>query len=315
MGNKKKKGKKHNRAAAAAAAAAASTVTTPVADEQQAAAEEAAYWAYITGGGTVYSSGDACAHSSGAPQQPPAPTPAPAATINGGVVAEHDDDDDDDDDDDCTGTVAVTTTALRGQQPDMVPATSPACGKSSTTGGATAAAAASHHNTTAAAAAVPRRRLRVAEGQVVPYTTFAPTAACVSAIAGAGTGLVTLVQLPAFAWVGLYPGTVSKKINRKLESHTMGSRDNLYIIADPQVQEGVHMVNEASPPAVVNVFYAKLRNGYVLYFAGSEIAAGEELFTCALQRCASPRRAACIAGSSRPLSTHPPTHALTHPLT
>jgi hypothetical protein len=40
------------------------------------------------------------------------------------------------------------------------------------------------------------------------------------------------------------------------------------------------MINEATTPLVANVWYVKLDNGYVLYFAGRAVAAGEELLTC-----------------------------------
>ena len=123
----------------------------------------------------------------------------------------------------------------------------------------------------------------VAEGINLPYDTFVPTFAATSTLPGAGTGLYTVHALEPFQWVGFYPGKVSSRVNRKLASHTMGTVNDLYIIADPTVKTGVHMVNEpaAGCGADANVFYVKMpSNGLVLYFAGRAIGAGEELLTC-----------------------------------
>jgi hypothetical protein len=81
-----------------------------------------------------------------------------------------------------------------------------------------------------------------AEGVTLPYVTFIPTNAQPSKIPGAGTGLFATNAIQKFTWVGLYPGKVTARVNRKLASHTMGTVRDLYIIADPAVKTGVHMV-------------------------------------------------------------------------
>ena len=150
------------------------------------------------------------------------------------------------------------------------------------------------------------------KGQVVPYTTFVSTMPILSTMPGAGTGLAALGALEMFTWVGLYPGSVTPafvpltspwrffpvlsylatappiphpgsvtpKVNKKRAAHTMGGADGNLIIADEAVKAGVHLINEATPPRVANVWYVKLDNGYVLYFAAGYIAPNEELLTC-----------------------------------
>lgn len=122
----------------------------------------------------------------------------------------------------------------------------------------------------------------VAEGVTLPYRTFVPTRAVASLIPEAGTGLFASEFIEKFSWIGMYPGKVTAKTNRKLASHTMGTARDLYIIADPAVHAGVHMVNEAAAGhGAANVWYVKLSNsGFVLYFAGEDISPGDELYTC-----------------------------------
>ena len=122
----------------------------------------------------------------------------------------------------------------------------------------------------------------VSDGMVVPYRSFVPTRALSSKIPGAGTGLFSEDLIAKYTWIGFYPGKVTSKTNRKLASHTMGTSRDLYIIADPGVKTGVHMVNEATVGfGEANVYYVKLsHSGYVLYFAGRDVEKGEELFTC-----------------------------------
>jgi hypothetical protein len=122
--------------------------------------------------------------------------------------------------------------------------------------------------------------LHVRKGQTIPYTTFVATAPIQSTMPGAGTGLVALDALEMFTWIGLYPGSVTPKVNKKRAAHTMGSVDSNFIIADDSIKAGVHMINEATSPRVANVWYVKLDNGYVLYFASTSIAPHEELLTC-----------------------------------
>ena len=73
---------------------------------------------------------------------------------------------------------------------------------------------------------------------------------------------------------------MTPKVNKKRAAHTMGGADGNLIIADEAVKAGVHLINEATPPRVANVWYVKLDNGYVLYFAAGYIAPNEELLTC-----------------------------------
>jgi len=89
----------------------------------------------------------------------------------------------------------------------------------------------------------------------------------------------------------------------------MGTVRDLYIIADPSVPRGVHLVNEAAGSSGgANVWYVKLPgSGLVLYFAGADVRAGEELLTCysrtymkrpysVPKACADPR---CVAAKHR----------------
>lgn len=122
--------------------------------------------------------------------------------------------------------------------------------------------------------------LHVRKGQIIPYITFVPTVAFQSTMPNAGTGLAAVEPLAPFTWVGLYPGSVTPKPNKKRAAHTMGSSNDNLIIADEAVKEGVHMINEATTPCVANTWYVKLENGYCLYFTGGEIPANLELLTC-----------------------------------
>lgn len=119
----------------------------------------------------------------------------------------------------------------------------------------------------------------------IPYVCLVSTRLAKSSMAKAGDGLFAVEYLPPFTWVGFYPGKVTATFNRKRESHTMGTVDNAngdkqFIIADANVKEGVHMINEAGKNIVANVWYAKLPSGYVLYFTGREVHPREELLTC-----------------------------------
>ena len=109
-----------------------------------------------------------------------------------------------------------------------------------------------------------------------------------------------------FTWVGFYPGEVVKNYDHAREVHTMGCQEcNAFIVADSAIKGGLHMINEAGRDGMANVWYAKLRCGYVLFFVGREVQAGEELFTCysrsyerqrsyaTATECADPRCAAC----------------------
>ena len=122
--------------------------------------------------------------------------------------------------------------------------------------------------------------LRVRKDAVIPYETFPVTEERPSVMDGAGTGLFAVERLEPFTWLGFYPGKVTSKINGKRVSHTMGSIDDLFIVADPAIKQGVHMVNEATTPLAANVWYVKLENGFVLYFIGVEVLPGDELLTC-----------------------------------
>lgn len=115
---------------------------------------------------------------------------------------------------------------------------------------------------------------------MIPYTSFVATAAADSSIQNAGTGLFAAEALPQFTWIGLYPGKVTARRNGKRADHTMGSIDDMYIIAEEEVKTGVHMANEASAPHAANIWYLKLDNGYCLYFAGEHVDSGAELLTC-----------------------------------
>ena len=157
---------------------------------------------------------------------------------------------------------------------------------------------------------------RVRAGHHIPYETFTRTATVCSSISGAGDGLVTEEALPAFSWVGLYPGAVSAKHDPTRETHTMGSGlrnqlPRLFIIADLEIKQGMHIANEAGPGTEANVWYAKLSCGHVLFFTSRAVCAGEELLTCyargygkrcypVAKKCTDPRcRAMCGKNSHR----------------
>jgi len=128
-------------------------------------------------------------------------------------------------------------------------------------------------------------RSSVIARDTIPYVCLVPTRLAKSSMAKAGDGLFAIEYLLPFTWVGFYPGKVTATFNRKRESHTMGTVDNAngdkqFIIADADVKEGVHMINEAGRNTVANVWYAKLQSGYVLYFTGREVHPQEELLTC-----------------------------------
>ena len=131
----------------------------------------------------------------------------------------------------------------------------------------------------------------------MPYTTLVRVSAQQSAMRGAGTGMFAQERLAPFTWVGFYPGKVVSSLcllapgtggaaggaaSVTTNMHTMGTAGGaLVIIADPAIRTGVHMINEASAPLLANVWYAKLANGYVLYFAGGAgVDAGAEMLTC-----------------------------------
>lgn len=135
------------------------------------------------------------------------------------------------------------------------------------------------------------------EGATMPYVTLVPTSPQPSTIEGAGTGLMTVAALQQFDWIGFYPGKVTRRVNKKLLDHTMGldvagatcggeakatkkGKGPLFLVPDPEVPRGLHMINEPPPGRDVNVWYVKLENGFVLFFAGKAIAAGDELLTC-----------------------------------
>ena len=118
---------------------------------------------------------------------------------------------------------------------------------------------------------------------VMPYTTFIRTESQPSILGEcAGTGLCTTFDIPAFTWIGFYPGDITVRRNRKKDSHTMASLNpGVFIVADPAIKTGVHMINEASPDCPANTYYVKLPGGNnVLYFTATELAAGTELLTC-----------------------------------
>lgn len=114
----------------------------------------------------------------------------------------------------------------------------------------------------------------------IPYKTFVPTYIDKSIIPNAGNGLFTNTYLEQFTWIGFYPGKVSNNYNSKNEMYTMTTSDNKYILADSNIKNGVHMVNEAGGNNVANVWYVKLPNNYCLYFTGLPVNPGEELLTC-----------------------------------
>ena len=118
----------------------------------------------------------------------------------------------------------------------------------------------------------------------VPYKTFVPTITRASIVSEtAGVGLVTIDALPKYTWIGFYPGDVTTRRHGKRTSHTMEtSTSGTYIVANPAIKTGVHMVNEATSTYPANTFYVKLGThcNMVLYWAGRDIQAGEELLTC-----------------------------------
>jgi len=65
--------------------------------------------------------------------------------------------------------------------------------------------------------------MKVSDKLKIAYETFVSTVERPSIMPGAGTGLVSNERLDAFTWVGFYPGQVTKKINGKRVSHTMGT--------------------------------------------------------------------------------------------
>lgn len=118
----------------------------------------------------------------------------------------------------------------------------------------------------------------------IPYKTYTPTYTKQSTISGAGLGLFAKNNISKFDWIGFYPGVLCNKNEKnKFENimYIMGCSDNIHIIeADSNIKCGVHMVNEAGKDNVANVWYVKFKDGNVLYFAGQQIKAGEELLTC-----------------------------------
>ena len=126
---------------------------------------------------------------------------------------------------------------------------------------------------------MPKTSIRPAYDKI-PYKTFIQTYTDKSTIQNAGYGLFTKVYLKPFTWIGFYPGKITDKYNSKNEMYTMCTSDNKYILADPNIKYGVHMVNEAGKNNIANVWYVKLSNNYCLYFTGKSVQPGEELLTC-----------------------------------
>ena len=122
---------------------------------------------------------------------------------------------------------------------------------------------------------------RIRVGDRISYACFTATYVAPSSLPGGGDGLFTMERLLPFTWVGFYPGDVVKHYDAKRQVHTMGCEEcGAYIIADGTHKAGLHMINEAGTDGVANVWYAKLRCGYVLFFVGREVQAREELLTC-----------------------------------
>ena len=123
-------------------------------------------------------------------------------------------------------------------------------------------------------------RLRV--GDRIQYACFVPTFTGTSTLPLGGDGLFTVDRLLPYTWLGFYPGEVTKNMDAARQVHTMGCEEcNAYIIADSTFKSGLHMINEAGEDgAGANVWYVKLRCGYVLFFVGREVQAGDELLTC-----------------------------------
>ena len=150
-------------------------------------------------------------------------------------------------------------------------------------------------------------RLRV--GDRIAYPCFVKTFVAKSSVPSGGDGLFTVERLLPFTWIGFYPGVVVRNYDVSREVHTMGCQEcDAFIIADSAIKGGLHMINEAGEDGEANVWYAKLRCGYVLFFVGKEVQAGEELFTCysrsyerqrsysTAAKCVDPRCAACDDG-------------------
>ena len=146
---------------------------------------------------------------------------------------------------------------------------------------------------------------RVRVGDRIPYACFVATRVAPSKLPFGGDGLFTVDGLPPFTWIGFYPGKVVRAMEAAKQVHTMGCEEcSAYIIADGTYKAGLHMINEAGTDGVANVWYVKLRCGYVLFFVGREVQAGEELLTCysrsytrsypIASKCADPR---CAAGA------------------
>ena len=122
---------------------------------------------------------------------------------------------------------------------------------------------------------------RIRIGDRIQYACFIPTYVAPSTLPSGGDGLFTLERLLPFTWIGFYPGEVAKSMDAKQQVHTMGCEEcDAYIIADGTHKAGLHMINEAGTDGVANVWYAKLKNGYVLFFVGREVLARQELLTC-----------------------------------
>jgi len=133
-----------------------------------------------------------------------------------------------------------------------------------------------------------RRRRKEQEKQSsstsMPYKTFITTETHTSVLGPcAGDGLIAVHDVPAFTWIGFYPGKITTRRNRKRDSHTMGTTmsPQTFIVADPSIKTGVHMINEASPAYPANTCYIKVDNSpIVLYFTLTALNAGTELLTC-----------------------------------
>ena len=122
---------------------------------------------------------------------------------------------------------------------------------------------------------------RIRVGDRIPYACFVETYVARSSQPNSGDGLFTTQRLLPFTWVGFYPGAVRKVHDAKRQVHTMGCEEcDAFIIADGAMKGGLHMINEAGAESVANVWYAKLRCGYVLFFVGREVKARQELLTC-----------------------------------
>ena len=129
---------------------------------------------------------------------------------------------------------------------------------------------------------------QVRTGIEIPYGTFVPTRCKPSkaypdkGIRGmeGGDGLYSTTRITPFSWLGLYPGRVCDHLGSTRLEHTMRSAGGNFIVADPR-SLGVHLIREVprDGKTAPNVWYVKLPNGYILYFASRTIAADEELIT------------------------------------